>query len=98
MLSEIRIQDFAIIDHLTLNFGQGLIIFTGETGAGKSIIIDAVGTLLGSRADTSMVRSGAEYALVEGVFQIPENVKAQVHEILTNEDLLDEDEELRPRA
>lgn len=94
MLSEIRIQDFAIIDQLSLSFGEGLIIFTGETGAGKSIIIDAVGTLLGSRADTSMVRSGAEFALVEGVFRIPENVKPQIHEILRNEDLLDEDDEL----
>ena len=94
MLTEIRIQDFAIIDHLSLRFDQGLIIFTGETGAGKSIIIDAVGTLLGSRADTTMVRSGAKYALVEGVFQIPERVRPQVHEILKKEDLLDEDEAL----
>ena len=94
MLTEIRIQDFAIIDHLSLRFDQGLIIFTGETGAGKSIIIDAVGTLLGSRADTTMVRAGAEFALVEGEFQIPERVKPQVHEILKNEDLLDEDESL----
>ncbi len=52
MLSELRIQDFAIIDHLELDFGPGLVVFTGETGAGKSIIMDALDMLLGGRADS----------------------------------------------
>ena len=51
MLSELRIDDFAIIDRLRLTFSDGLVIFTGETGAGKSIIIDAVDLLMGGRAD-----------------------------------------------
>jgi DNA repair protein RecN (Recombination protein N) len=90
MLKELRIQDFAIIDHLSLDFSAGLIIFTGETGAGKSIIIDAMSTLLGSRADTTMIRTGAEYALVEGTFYLAEEVRRPVQAILEREDLLEE--------
>jgi DNA repair protein RecN (Recombination protein N) len=94
MLTELRIQDFAIIDHLSLNFSDGLIIFTGETGAGKSIIIDAMSTLLGSRADTTMIRSGAEYALVEGAFFLSEDVRGPVQAILERENLVDDPEHL----
>ena len=65
MLTELRIENFAIIDQLELAFSTGLITFTGETGAGKSIIIDAVELLLGGRAENSMVRTGADRALVE---------------------------------
>ena len=90
MLKELRIQDFAIIDQLSLDFSAGLIIFTGETGAGKSIIIDAMSTLLGSRADATMIRTGAEYALVEGTFYLPEEVRGPVMAILEREDLLEE--------
>ena len=90
MLIELRIADFAIIDRLDLRFGAGLITFTGETGAGKSIIIDALGTLLGSRADTTMIRSEAEFAQIEGVFNIPAVVREPVHALLAGEDLLDD--------
>lgn len=90
MLVELRIEDFAIIDWLEMDFESGLVTFTGETGAGKSIIIDAVGTLLGSRADTTMVRAGADRAMVEGVFRIPATVRDAVHAILRREDLLDD--------
>ena len=55
MLTELRIHDFAIIDDLSLTLDSGFIVFTGETGAGKSIIIDAVEMLLGGRADSDMV-------------------------------------------
>ena len=75
MLSELRIENFAIIDQLELSFERGLIIFTGETGAGKSILIDAVEMLLGERADTTLVRSQSDYALVEGIFNLTENVQ-----------------------
>ena len=70
MLTELRIQNFAIIDKLDLKLGAGLIILTGETGAGKSIILDAVEMLVGGRADATVVRTDAEAALVEGVFQL----------------------------
>ncbi len=70
MLSEITIKDFAIIDHITLQFAPGFNVLTGETGAGKSIILDAVSLLLGGRADSDVVRSGASVALVEGIFDL----------------------------
>ncbi|TAK14535.1 MAG: DNA repair protein RecN [Anaerolineae bacterium] len=90
MLVELRIENFAIIDQLQLEFGEGLVIFTGETGAGKSIIIDAVETLLGVRADPTLIRSGVERATVEGTFRIAPELRAVVHEILKREDLLDD--------
>ncbi len=90
MLTELRIENFAIINYLELEFGPGLVTLTGETGAGKSIIIDAVETLLGVRADTTFIRSGADRANVEGAFRISEAVREPVHEILKREFLLDD--------
>ena len=90
MLTELHIENFAIIDRLDVNFEPGLITFTGETGAGKSIIIDAVETLLGGRADSTYVRSSAERASVEGVFSIPAATRAALHATLEREDLLDD--------
>lgn len=71
MLQELRIKDFAIIDDLTLTLKAGFLVITGETGAGKSIIVDAVNLLLGERSDATSVRGGTEKAVVEGVFSIP---------------------------
>ena len=90
MLNELHIRNFAIIDDLRLDFQPGFIVFTGETGAGKSIIIDAVEMLLGGRADTTMVRSGTEAALIEGHFTLDENVRAPLTAILNREGLLEE--------
>ncbi len=73
MLDELDIRNFAIIDHLRVRFGQGLTVLTGETGAGKSIIIDALGVLLGGRAGADLIREGATQARVEGVFLLPED-------------------------
>lgn len=70
MLSELVIRNFAIIDRLQVSFGPGFNVLTGETGAGKSIIIDAVGLLLGDRARPEVVRTGEEEATVEGLFDI----------------------------
>ncbi len=95
MLIELRIEDFAIIDRLNLLFAPGLVIFTGETGAGKSIIIDAVETLLGGRADTVQIRSGANQASVEAVFQVPDSIQQTIRSILEREDLLEDSNELR---
>lgn len=90
MLVELHIENFAIIEQLDVLFKPGLITFTGETGAGKSIIIDAVETILGGKAEANQVRSGAERASVEAVFRIPEAGRTSLHEILTRQDLLDE--------
>ncbi|MDD2483422.1 MAG: DNA repair protein RecN [Eubacteriales bacterium] len=65
MLTRLSIKDFAIIDSVSLDFHQGFHIFTGETGAGKSILIEAISLALGSRADTAYVRSGKEKAIIE---------------------------------
>jgi DNA repair protein RecN (Recombination protein N) len=70
MLTDISIKNFAIIDSLHISFGNGLNILTGETGAGKSIIIDAVNLLLGGRASADLIRSGADEASVEALFAI----------------------------
>src|SRR5512134_2246412 len=90
MLTELRIHNFAIIDQLDLRFGPGLIILTGETGAGKSIILDAVVMLIGGKADTTFVRTDAEAAFVEGVFHLKGPEKEAVHSVLQREELLDD--------
>lgn len=90
MLTELRIENFAIIERLNVQLEQGLITFTGETGAGKSIIIDALETILGGRAEAVQVRTGAERASVEAVFEIPAAARASVHALLEQEDLLDD--------
>lgn len=90
MLTELRIQNFAIIDHLELEFGPGLMVFTGETGAGKSIIMDALDLLLGGRTDATAIRSDADLARVEGTFKLSGPERVAAHEILKREDLLDE--------
>ncbi len=87
MITELSITDFAIIDLLQLQLAPGFVVFTGETGAGKSIIIDAVDLLLGGRADATQVRTGAEAARVEGVFTLPEEVRADVEAVLAREEL-----------
>ncbi len=89
MLVELRIKNFAIIDALHLEFNPGLVILTGETGAGKSIIMGALDMLLGQRVDMSTLRKGSEFASVEAVFRIPKNVKGPVIQLLEEEDLLD---------
>lgn len=75
MLRELHISNFALIDDLTLPFGKKLNVLTGETGAGKSIIIEALGLVLGERADTSNIRAGKKSASVEAVFDIGRNGK-----------------------
>lgn len=70
MLIELSIKDFAIIESLTLSFAPGLNIFTGETGAGKSIIIDAIALVLGDRASNEIIRAGKEEAQVEALFDV----------------------------
>ncbi|MDN3016576.1 DNA repair protein RecN [Paenibacillus sp. BSR1-1] len=70
MLAELSIKNFAIIENLTISFNKGLTVLTGETGAGKSIIIDAIHLLVGGRGSAEFVRHGEERAEIEGLFQI----------------------------
>ncbi|HVN54821.1 MAG TPA: DNA repair protein RecN [Anaerolineaceae bacterium] len=90
MITELRIDNFAIIHRLELEFSDGLVTFTGETGAGKSIILDAITAVLGGRADATSIRSGAERASVEAIFRLSQRVQAPILEILEREDLLDD--------
>ena len=69
MLASLNIRDFALIENVTLEFGPGFNVVTGETGAGKSIIVDAIALLLGARATPDTIRHGAETAYIEGIFQ-----------------------------
>ncbi len=77
MLKSLFIKNYALIDELTVHFSNGLVIITGETGVGKSIIIDALGLIIGERASTEVVRTGTEKAVVEGTFDITANKKLQ---------------------
>ena len=73
MLNLIRVRNYAVIDEVELEFEPGLSVMTGETGAGKSILVDALGLALGERADASSVRSGAARAEISVSFDCPEN-------------------------
>jgi DNA repair protein RecN (Recombination protein N) len=89
MLTELHIRDFAVIDRLVVRLGPGLNVLTGETGAGKSIIVGALSLLLGERASGDVIRTGAGRARVEGVFDVTDNVA--VNEILARHGLEPED-------
>ena len=90
MLSSLHIQNFAIIEDIRLNFQPGLIILTGETGAGKSILVDALEAVVGGRADITSIRSGAEKAIIEAEFTFSNPSENPVTDILQREDLLDD--------
>lgn len=77
MLEELTIRDFALIDRVSVRFGPGLNLLTGETGAGKSILIGALGFLLGGKADTGIIRTGAEETLVTGILDVSSNAEAK---------------------
>ena len=79
MLIELRIQDYAVIDNLSLDVAPGLNALSGETGAGKSIIVGALSLLLGGRASSDVVRIGASRASVEAVFDVSEEPAAREH-------------------
>lgn len=98
MLKSLNISDFAVIRQLRMEFGVGLNLLTGETGSGKSIIVDALGLLLGNRASPEQIRTGEEVALVEGIFELPEEkVKALSEHLAEVGVQLDDEEELLVR-
>ncbi len=71
MIAELRVRDLATIADVTLQLAPGLNVLSGETGAGKSMLVDALALLLGGRADSGLVRPGASRAVVEGAFDVP---------------------------
>jgi DNA repair protein RecN (Recombination protein N) len=82
VLSELRLENYAVIDNLKVEFASGLNLLTGETGAGKSILIDALALLLGEKASTEVIRSGAERAVVSAVFELDGRSGKTVAQIL----------------
>ena len=91
MLEELRVRNFAVIDELELSFGEGFNVITGETGAGKSILIDAVELLLGGKADPAFVRAGSERCVVEGIITLDARNQSAINALLDREDLLADD-------
>lgn len=89
MLQSLMVKNFAIIDNISLDFSSGFTAITGETGAGKSLLIDAIGLLLGDRASASMIRHGESKAVIEGVFT---ELGIATKQILNEFDLLDEED------
>ncbi|MEE4195956.1 MAG: DNA repair protein RecN [Anaerolineae bacterium] len=94
MLKELRIKNFAIIDELTMNFTNELVILTGETGAGKSILLDAILTVMGAPGDMSFIRKGTDRAIVEAEFKLNPSIHQPLIDLLKAEDLLEDEEEL----
>src|SRR4051794_8255927 len=77
MLTHLRITDFALLDDVEIDFGAGFNVLTGETGAGKSLLVEAVALLRGGRASADVVRTGAEEARIEAVFEPPHGPAAE---------------------
>ena len=82
MLAELRLENYAVIDNVVIEFAAGLNLLTGETGAGKSILIDALGLLLGDKASSDVIRTGAERAVVAAVFESDGAAARSIEEIL----------------
>ena len=80
MLVKLNITNYTLIENLTLDLGSQLNVLSGETGAGKSIVIGAIGLLLGERASSEQVRQGEETALIEGIFNINPAVIPEIGE------------------
>ena len=91
MLLELRVENYAVIDSLAVEFAPGLNLLTGETGAGKSILIDALSLLLGDKASSDMVRHGSEKAVVSGVFESLESNEKSLRKILEDNGIEPED-------
>ena len=81
MLRELRLNNLAIIKDLNLEFDEGLISMTGETGAGKSIILDGISLLIGERSHLEMIRTNEEGLYAEGIFDLNENQKKKLNEL-----------------
>ena len=96
MLAELRLENYAVVDNLAVEFAAGLNLLTGETGAGKSILIDALALLLGEKASTDVIRTSAERAVLSAVFEVDQRTEKLVANILhaNGIDPNDEDESI----
>ena len=94
MLIELRLENYAVIDNLAVEFASGLNLLTGETGAGKSILIDALALLLGDKASADVIRSGADRATISAVFEVESGAEKTVAQILENNGIDQEDESI----
>ena len=94
MLQEIYIKDFALIQEQRITLGPGLNLLTGETGAGKSIILGALGLVLGDKATTDLIRSGCKRAIVEASFYLDENDESLISKIEEHGLNLDDERQL----
>src|SRR5882762_8771167 len=94
VLIELRLENYAVIDNIVVEFAAGLNLLTGETGAGKSILIDALGLLLGDKASSDVIRTGAERAIVSAVFESEGAALAAIEDILESNGLDAEDASL----
>ncbi len=92
MLVELRLENYAVVDNLVVEFAPGLNLLTGETGAGKSILIDALALLLGDKASADVIRSGADKATISAVFEVESGAEKTVAQILENNGIDQEDE------
>jgi DNA repair protein RecN (Recombination protein N) len=92
VLTEFRLENYAVIDNLVVEFGPGLNLLTGETGAGKSILIDALALLLGEKASTDVIRSGAERAVIAAVFEAEDKAGKALEKILDTNGLDESDD------
>src|SRR2546427_12124994 len=77
MLLELVVENYAVVERLRVQFHAGLNLLTGETGSGKSLVVDALGLLLGGRASAEMIRSGEERARVAGIFEVRDSTKVR---------------------
>ena len=84
MLERIRIRDLALVESDEIEFGPGLNVVTGETGAGKSLLVQAINLLVGERAEAEVVREGADSAIVEGEFRVAGEIAARIAELLAS--------------
>ena len=92
VLVELRLENYAVIDNLVVEFGSGLNLLTGETGAGKSILIDALTLLLGEKASSDVIRSGAERAVISAVFEADRGAEKSLDRILDGNGLDESDD------
>src|SRR6202012_2817502 len=93
MLVDLTVENYAVVEKVRVRFHRGLNLLTGETGSGKSIVVDALALLFGARAAAEMVRTGAERARISGIFevdstQLPEGVEAEDGELIIEREIL----------